>query len=495
MYPRNAATPPRMAIGAVVQISDGAVQTSGVSVTVRPEGGNAAAGDGTISYTEGVVHYVPTQAETNHVAFTVTAHKTGCIPATITVVTTASATAGQVVVGANNDKTGYSLSGTQTFNVTGNITGNLSGSVGSVTGSVGSVTAPVTAGTVNDKTGYSLTQTFPANFASLGINSSGHISRVVINDTTTANTDKVTAAEIRAAVGLASANLDTQLAGQILAGSSLSAGLTVNAANQVATARAITQSGFSAPAVDLISGSSAIDVTSIVSALIGVRLESGQHRIRTERLAASAAISVHGNGTLALDVGIMQGGISLSESNANLFIRAQRMDGFTFAGPSTVNMRVEAGHINGVVESINNSNIVIRNAIISSDVACYEGVIELHDCIIRGNVTQSGTGVIRVTAGTQIFGNRIGNINLLPSDATSIVEALNELLVDQIFKRRGQITGDLTLQPGDELGLTFVEDPINVFDQLPKLDEELYWQINLPGGQTAPVTILSTPPE
>lgn len=47
----------------------------------------------------------------------------------------------------NNDKTGYSLSGTQTFNNTGtwtgNITGNLSGSVGSVTGAVGSVTGNV----------------------------------------------------------------------------------------------------------------------------------------------------------------------------------------------------------------------------------------------------------------------------------------------------------------------------------------------------------------
>ncbi len=40
-------------------------------------------------------------------------------------------------------KTGYSLSGSQTFNLTGNITGNLSGSVGSVTGAVGSVTGAV----------------------------------------------------------------------------------------------------------------------------------------------------------------------------------------------------------------------------------------------------------------------------------------------------------------------------------------------------------------
>jgi hypothetical protein len=43
--------------------------------------------------------------------------------------------------------------------------------------------------TVADKTGYSLTQSFPANFATLGINSSGHVSRVTLVDTTTVNTD------------------------------------------------------------------------------------------------------------------------------------------------------------------------------------------------------------------------------------------------------------------------------------------------------------------
>jgi hypothetical protein len=63
------------------------------------------------------------------------------------------------------------------------------GAVDSVTGAVGSVTSPVTVGTNNDKTGYALTQSFPSNFASLGINSSGHVSRVVLVDTTTTNTD------------------------------------------------------------------------------------------------------------------------------------------------------------------------------------------------------------------------------------------------------------------------------------------------------------------
>jgi hypothetical protein len=100
MYPRNAASPPRLAIGAVVQISDGAVQTSGVSVKVRPEGGTASAGGGTIAYEEGIVLYTPTQAETNYTAFVVIAYKTGCVPVSLAVVTTASATAGKVDVGA-----------------------------------------------------------------------------------------------------------------------------------------------------------------------------------------------------------------------------------------------------------------------------------------------------------------------------------------------------------------------------------------------------------
>jgi hypothetical protein len=160
-------------------------------------------------------------------------------------------------VGSVITKTGYSLASTGLDLVTAwttNITGSLSGSVGSVTGNVGgsvaSVTAGVTVTTNNDKTGYSLSQSFPANFASLGINASGHVSRVTLVDTTTTNTDMrgtdnaalaatalstavwtttkagyldvavssisggggLTQADIRTAIGLSSANLDTQLA-------------------------------------------------------------------------------------------------------------------------------------------------------------------------------------------------------------------------------------------------------------------------------------------
>lgn len=95
MYPRNAASPPRISIGAVVQISDGAVQTSGVAVKIIPQGGSEASGGGTVAYSaDGVVVYTPTQAETNYAAMVFVASKAGCIPTTVTVVTTASETSG-----------------------------------------------------------------------------------------------------------------------------------------------------------------------------------------------------------------------------------------------------------------------------------------------------------------------------------------------------------------------------------------------------------------
>jgi hypothetical protein len=91
MYPRNAASPEPIAIGAVIQISDGAVQTAGVTVRVKPIGVAEADGGGTVAYsTDGVVIYTPTQSETNYTSFVLIAKKTGCIPVSATVVTSAA---------------------------------------------------------------------------------------------------------------------------------------------------------------------------------------------------------------------------------------------------------------------------------------------------------------------------------------------------------------------------------------------------------------------
>lgn len=97
MYPRNAASPERIDVGAVVQISDGAVQTSGVSISVRGQGGASGAGSGTTAYDNGIVQYTPTQGETDFTSFIVVAYKTGCIPASKTVITSASSVPGRTM--------------------------------------------------------------------------------------------------------------------------------------------------------------------------------------------------------------------------------------------------------------------------------------------------------------------------------------------------------------------------------------------------------------
>ena len=195
MYPRNSASPPRISVGAVVQISDGAVQTAGVSIVVRPEGGAETAGAGTLSYgaTSGIVYYTPTQAETDYVAFVVVAYKAGCIPAEKAVITSARSVSGEVQVGGyasgqvplqptvagrtldvsaggeagidlanvGSPTTTLNLSGVtistsqQVASVTGNVGGNVVGSVGSISG-----------------------VTFPSNFSSLGINIDGSIAEL-----------------------------------------------------------------------------------------------------------------------------------------------------------------------------------------------------------------------------------------------------------------------------------------------------------------------------
>ena len=202
-YPRNAASPPVIAVGAIYLLADGTIQTTGASARVKTGSGawGAAAGTLACDTTSGVWTYTPTQAETDAESFLIAVYKSASTSAQVTVATSASATAGYsgldwskvtaatstvslsgttisttqavasvtaaVTVGTNNDKTGYSLTaGTGLGNQTADITGSLSGSVGSISG-----------------------VTFPANFSTLGINSSGHVLRVTLCDTTTANTD------------------------------------------------------------------------------------------------------------------------------------------------------------------------------------------------------------------------------------------------------------------------------------------------------------------
>lgn len=182
MYPRNASSPERIAIGPVVLIADGTVQTSGVTVRIIPFGGSEADGAGTTAYsTDGVVVYTPTQAETNYTSFVLIAKKSACIPASVTVVTSASSIAGHA--GTDQSKI---TNATATVNLS-NTTIKTATDVETDTQDIqnrlpaalvdGRMVAQ--AQSVTDKTGYTLTQAFPANFSLLSITSGGDIASVI----------------------------------------------------------------------------------------------------------------------------------------------------------------------------------------------------------------------------------------------------------------------------------------------------------------------------
>jgi hypothetical protein len=119
-----------------VQISDGAVQTSAVDITVRKQGGAEATGaNAAVFGASGIVYYTPSQAETDTTSFEVIASKTGCIPVAVTVVTTASAVAGYAGLDwslVRAPTTTLALTGTTI--ATSQVVASVSGAVGSVTG-------------------------------------------------------------------------------------------------------------------------------------------------------------------------------------------------------------------------------------------------------------------------------------------------------------------------------------------------------------------------
>jgi len=142
-YPRNAATPPIVAVGAIYLLADGTIQTTGASVRVKTGTGSWGSGSGTLACdsTSGIWTYAPTQGETDAESFIVGVYKSASTSAQVTVATSASATAGYS--GVDWSKI---TAATTTVNLSGT-TISTTQQVASVSGSVGSVSGRVTANT------------------------------------------------------------------------------------------------------------------------------------------------------------------------------------------------------------------------------------------------------------------------------------------------------------------------------------------------------------
>ncbi len=220
MFPRNAATPPEIDLGQILQLSDGAIQTTGASVRVKIGTGAWGSGAGTLSCdaTSGIWTYAPTQAETNAAYFIVGVYKASCTALSKTIVTSISATAGYAGLDWANilsPTTTVNLSGTTIRTATDVETdtqdiqsrlpaalvgGRIDANMGAIsadsvaadnaesffdgTGYAGTNNVIPTVTTLTDKTGFSLSQSFPANFASLAITAGGAVTVGTNNDKT-----------------------------------------------------------------------------------------------------------------------------------------------------------------------------------------------------------------------------------------------------------------------------------------------------------------------
>jgi len=131
--------------------TDGTPITSSATLTVAKDGTEAAS-DGDLAHvSNGVWKYTPTQAETDAAIVGLILTGTSAVPVVLNLITTAANTAA-VALGANT-------------------------------------AAPLDATQTQQAAADAITAAVPANFASLGITSDGYISRVVLVDTTTANSD------------------------------------------------------------------------------------------------------------------------------------------------------------------------------------------------------------------------------------------------------------------------------------------------------------------
>lgn len=119
--------------------------------------------------------------------------------------------------------------------------------------------------------------TLPTNFSALGVNASGHVSRVTLVDTTTTNTDAMTAATTRDALGMAAADLDDQL--DAIAASS--APTADEIADEVET-RELIVGEFTAGALNQISSLRRINVQGTVASTGRLELVQGDDYLTTD---------------------------------------------------------------------------------------------------------------------------------------------------------------------------------------------------------------------
>jgi hypothetical protein len=198
------------------------------------------------------------------------------------------------------------------------------------------------------------------------------------------------------------------------------AALTLSSGHNAIIASEIESTGGGGAALVLNGGSQSVQSQLIYSSLYdGIIMTAGQHAVDCEFISAgSDAIASEGSGSVTVKAHhIVCDSCCNMESAGIITLTAESIS----CGASLIEA-TDSGVINIQSHRISTPNVIvqtpglqvtIKDAVIGGllePVACLAGTLELINCYIRGNLTQSGTGVVRMS-NTVVTGTITGTIS------------------------------------------------------------------------------------
>ena len=202
--------------------------------------------------------------------------------------------------------------------------------------------------------------------------------------------------------------------------SASTAALTLSSGHNAIIASEIESTGTGGDALVLSGGSQSVQSQLIYSSLAdGIVLTSGQHAVDCEFLSAGAdAIASEGSGSATVKAHHVVCDVCVNmESSSVVTLTAESIScgSQLIAASDGGVINIHSHRITTPAVSVAQSGlqVTIKDAVIgglSGAITCSAGTLELINCYIRGNLTQSGTGVVRMS-NTVVTGTTTGTIS------------------------------------------------------------------------------------
>jgi hypothetical protein len=165
----------------------------------------------------------------------------------------------------------------------------------------------------------------------------------------------------------------------------------------------------------------------------GIILLEGQHQVSVDYLLASAdAVAIEGDGILTLDAKYVQGEQAFNCEGGTVgkavIVADHIRDTVEFlVASSSCTFDVTARRIETTVcaNSTAGVTLIVRDAVITGGAWNWSnGVLEFHNCIVYGNLTQSSSAVVRADVLTEFRGSVTGTVSRMTTVGTEVTTIL-----------------------------------------------------------------------